>query len=204
MASKRALERRLSAVEGFEEPCVDLEQYQTPARLAADLVHLADLHGDLDGTVVDLGAGTGILALGAACRSPTHVVGLDRDPASIRISRQNERTVAPPVDVSWLVADAASAPLCLDDATVLMNPPFGAQAASAGDRPFLSTASRIAAVSYSIHNAGSRAFVEAFAGDAGGRVTHAFGAEIVLDRQFPFHDADEEAIDVEVFRVEWD
>lgn len=207
--SKAALERRLAAVEGFEAPRVELEQYPTPADLAAHLVHLADVQGDLAGrTVVDLGTGTGMLALGAACRNPARVLALDRDPAALARARENERAVAPEVEVDWLLADATRAPLCLSGsskATVLMNPPFGAQASNEhADRAFLETTADLAAVSYSIHNAGSQSFVEAFADDEGGEVTHAFRAELALPRQFDHQTADLKVIDAEVFRILWD
>jgi len=101
--------------------------------------------------------------------------------------------------------DATDPPLCLDGpTTVVMNPPFGAQNGSEhADRAFLATAASIAEVSYSIHNEGSREFVEAFAADEGGEVTHAFRAELTLDRQFPFHTEDAKTHAVEVYRIEW-
>ncbi|MFC7045705.1 METTL5 family protein [Halobacteriaceae archaeon GCM10025711] len=205
--SKRALEQRLSRVAGFREPRVDLEQYPTPADLAAHLVHLADLTGDVaDRTVVDLGTGTGILALGAATRDPARVVGLDADASALVVARENEAEVEPRTPVEWVQADATRAPLCPDDrVTVLMNPPFGAQTGNVhADRAFLATAAAVAAVSYSIHNEGSRAFVESFAEDNGGEVTAAFRATLPLDRQFEFQREDRRTIQAEVFRVEWD
>ena len=204
--SRAALERRLSQVAGFENPRVEWEQYPTPADLAAHLVHLADVQGDLVGkTVVDLGTGTGMLALGAATRSPARVLALDRDPAALGQARENERRIDPEVGVEWLLADATRHPLCLADATVLMNPPFGAQRGNQhADRAFLETTAAVGAVSYSIHNAGSQEFVEAFAADAGGEVTHAFRAELALARQFDHQTSDREVIDAEVFRVVWD
>jgi putative methylase len=85
-----------------------------------------------------------------------------------------------------------------------MNPPFGAQNGKAGaDRAFLETAADIADVSYSIHNDGSREFVEAFATDNGGKVTHAFAATFDVDRQFEFHDQDRAELDTELYRIEW-
>jgi putative methylase len=85
-----------------------------------------------------------------------------------------------------------------------MNPPFGAQNGNEhADRAFLSTAADIADISYSVHNAGSRAFVESFAADNAGEVTHAFAAEFDLDNQFDHHAADRAEIDTEVFRIEW-
>nr|WP_225741301.1 METTL5 family protein [Halorussus halophilus] len=202
---KAALERRLSEVSGFADPKVEYEQYPTPADLAAHLVHLADVQGDLAGkTVVDLGTGTGILALGAATRNPARVLGVERDPEALSLARENEARFAPEVGVEWLLADATRPPLCLSDVTVLMNPPFGAQRGNVhADRAFLETVADIAAVSYSIHNEGSREFVEAFADDDDGEVTHAFRAELALAKQYDHQTSEREVIDAEVFRIEW-
>jgi len=104
---KRALERRLSAVEGFRNPSAALEQYPTPADIAAHLLHLADLHGDVAGrSVADLGTGTGMLALGAATRSPERVIAIERDPEALAVARENEERVDPGVAVDWLLGDA--------------------------------------------------------------------------------------------------
>lgn len=205
MGSKRALERRLDDLAPFADPAVELEQYPTPAPLAATLVHLADLQGDLDRPVVDLGAGTGILALGASLRGAPQVLGIERDPAALVTARENEQTLDAPTPVDWLLADATRPPVRLDAATVVMNPPFGAQRGHEhADRAFLAAAGELATVSYSVHNADSWEFVEAFSVDNGGTVTHAYRATIELDRQFPFHEADRSEHPVEVFRVEWD
>lgn len=205
-ATRRRLAQELAVVAGFEDPRAPLEQYHTPPDLAAHIVHVADLQGDIEGeTVVDLGCGTGMLALGAALRSPTRVVGVDIDPAPLSTARENERRVGAMTDVSWVRGDATTAPLCPDDpVTVLMNPPFGAQSGQEGaDRAFLETAVEVGDVSYSVHNAGSESFIEAFADDNGGEITHAFAAEFELPRQFDHHDTETRQIDTEVFRIEW-
>jgi putative methylase len=203
--TRRRLASELGVVAGFEDPSAPLEQYHTPPGIAAHIVHLADLQEDLAGrTVVDLGCGTGMLALGAAHRGPERVVGVDLDPAPLATARDNERRVGALTDVEWIRADATEAPLCLADATVLMNPPFGAQSGNEhADRAFLETAGAIASVSYSVHNAGSREFVESFVTDAGGEVTHGFEATFDLPRQFEFHDSESRELAVEVFRVAW-
>ncbi|MFC6906434.1 METTL5 family protein [Halalkalicoccus tibetensis] len=204
MDSKRALERRLSRVRGFDEPRVELEQYPTPADVAAQLVHLADLQGDLEGTVVDLGTGTGMLALGAALRTPERVVGLDADRGALATAQENERRVDPSQGPDWLLGDGGRLPLRLSGATVLMNPPFGAQHGNRGaDKRFLEGALEIADVVYSIHNAGSREFVESFVADNGGRVTHAYELALEIDRQFDFHDEESRTIRAECYRSSW-
>ena len=212
--TKRALERRLSAVEGFSDPIVEREQYPTPADVAAGLIHLADISGDVaDRTVVDLGTGTGMLAIGAALRSPERVLAIDIDPVAIRDGQRNERRVSPETPIEWIRADATRAPICPSERasphtasiTVVMNPPFGAQRGNVhADRAFLETAAEIGVVSYSIHNEGSQEFVEAFTADEGGEITHAYRVPIALERQFSFHDRDRREIETELYRIVWD
>lgn len=207
MATKRSLATKLGVVAGFENPRVALEQYPTPPDLAAHVVHLADLHGDVDGrTVLDLGTGTGMFALAAALRGPARVVGVELDRTALDTARSNERRVAASAPVHWIQGDATRAPVTFrEPITVVMNPPFGARDGNRNaDRSFLATASHLADVSYSVHNAGSREFLEAFAGDNGGEVTHAFAADFAVDAQFEHHSETSRELDVEVYRIEWE
>jgi putative methylase len=199
------LERRLQRLAGFEDPRVAFEQYPTPADLAAHLVHLAALQGDLSRPVVDLGSGTGVLAWGAALAGAPSVVGVERDPAAVATARENATRLDVPADrrPAWVLGDASRPPLALAGTTVLSNPPFGARRGNEhADRAFLEAASD-AVVSYTLHNAGSREFVEAFATDRGATVTHAFAAAFDVDRQFEFHTDDRRTLDTELFRIEW-
>lgn len=207
MATKRELEGQLAVVAGFENPRAALEQYPTPPELAAHVIHLADLQGDIEHrTVVDLGAGTGMFSLGAALRGPRRVVALELDGQPLQTAVENRRRVGTTTPIHWLQADATRPPLCLDGrVTVVMNPPFGAQNGQAGaDRAFLKTAADIAGVSYSVHNTGSREFIEAFAADNEGEVTHAFAADFEVHNQFDHHSEGRREIETEVYRIEWD
>ncbi|UWG47947.1 putative RNA methylase [Halanaeroarchaeum sp. HSR-CO] len=202
---KRDLARRLESVSPFDDPAPALEQYRTPADIAAHVVHVAAMQSDLDGrTVVDLGSGTGMLALAAAFGGPRAVVGVELDGEALERARENERQVDPPISIDWIEGDATTLPVCLDDATVVMNPPFGAQYGNRhADRAFLETAATIGAVSYSIHNEGSRSFVDRFVADHDGTVTHAYQAELEIPHQFEFHREERRTVDAEVFRVTW-
>ena len=207
MGTRSELETQLAVVAGFENPRTDLEQYPTPPGLAAHVVHVADLNGDVEGrTVLDLGTGTGMLALAAALRGPARVIGVEIDRAALTTATANQRRVAASAPVHWIQADATRLPLAVPDpVTVVMNPPFGAQDGNRNaDRGFLATASRVASVSYSVHNANSEAFVEAFAADNGGEVTHAFAADFEIGAQFDHHADESRDIDAEVYRIEWE
>lgn len=206
MGSRRSLARTLESVTDFDEPRVDLEQYLTPPEVAAHVCHLAELQGDLTGeTVVDLGTGTGMLAIATVFADPEHVIGVDVDATALSVARNNERRLLGRTAIDWVQGDGKRTPLCCDGVTVVSNPPFGAQHGRRhADRSFLETARRIAAVSYTIHNAGSRDFVESYASDEDGTVTHAFRAPFALERRFSFHTAESETLQAEVFRIEWD
>lgn len=200
---RRTLERRLQNAEGFADPSAELEQYPTPADIAAHLLQFAAERGDLSKPVLDLGAGTGILALGAALAGSPRVVGVERDHGALRMARTNEAALAPGT-VEWVRGDAARLPIGGEGWTVLMNPPFGAQSGNEGaDRAFLEAAADLAAVSYSIHNAGSRSFVESFAAERGGELTAAFAVDFDVEKQFDFHTAERATVDAEAYRIEW-
>jgi putative methylase len=207
MSTRSGLAQRLGVVAGFDDPRVELEQYPTPPELAASIVHVADLQGDLaERTVVDLGTGTGMLALAAALRGPARVVGVELDRDALETATANETRVGTRSDVDWLQADATRAPLETErsETTVVTNPPFGAQDGNRGaDREFLESARSLGSVSYSVHNEGSRDFVEAYAADEGGEVTRAFEAEFELANQFAFHEDEQRVLDAEIYRIEW-
>ncbi|WP_408958689.1 METTL5 family protein [Natrinema sp. 74] len=206
--SRRTLARRLESLDDFAKPAAELEQYLTPPELAAHLCHLARLQGDLERQVIDLGTGTGMLAIGASLSGAERVAGIDVDDGALAVARRNERTAVAADDcehaLEWLRGDVTRHPFSRTDATVLSNPPFGAQRGNRhADRRFLETASEIAAVSYTIHNEGSQEFVESFASDAGGDVTHAFRAEFPLPNRFDFHTEAQATLAAEAFRIEW-
>lgn len=203
MATRRQLAVALERVASFDDPSIAREQYLTPPEVAATIVHEADLRGDLEGPVIDLGTGTGILAIGAALRGAEPVIGIDVDPIAVRIALRNAADLE--VSADWLVGDVGRLPLRgVDGATVVMNPPFGAQRGHRGaDRTFLEAAAWLGTCSYSIHNAGSRSFVEAFVAAHGGYLTHAFALELDLPAQFHYHEEEVSTIEAEAYRIEW-
>jgi putative methylase len=207
----RKLEIALEKVEGFIAPNVNFEQYKTPATLAAPFLHMAFLSGDIEGkTVYDLGCGTGILSIGAAILGANSVTGFDIDAAAVSSAEKNTSGMAEILEISetdiyFVVSDVSKIPEMIASGelkqadTILMNPPFGAQE-KGNDRPFLDAALASGTVVYSIHNKGSRAFIEKYIKPA--VVTNCFIAEFPIQRTFDFHKKEIQTIGVEIYRIE--
>jgi len=197
----RHLEMHLERLAGFERPTARLEQYQTPAPVAARLLHHAAMQGAIeDRRVCDLGCGTGILACGAALLGASAVTGVEIDPAAIDVARRNAETLG--VSVEFLVADVRSpdldrAALLCD--TVVMNPPFGAQKAHA-DRPFIDLALEIAGEVYGIFNEGSAPFVASYT-EGRAEIEEVVRCAFPMKRTFAHHRRERVDITVEILHL---
>jgi len=197
----RHLEMELERLEGFERPTSRLEQYGTPAPVAARLLHHAAMQGAIEGRrVVDLGCGTGVLGCGAALLGASAVTGLDIDPAAVAAARRNADRLG--LDIEFVVADVRDSGLdwgrfACD--TVVMNPPFGAQKVHA-DRPFIDRALEIAGEVYGIFNQGSAAFVAAYT-EGRAVVVEVIRCRFPMRRTFAHHRSDRMDITVEAIHL---
>jgi len=197
----KRLEMTLQRVAGYSSPRPALEQYQTPAPLAARLLYHALMKGDIEGKVVcDLGSGTGVLAIGAALLGAASVKGVDVDEKAVDIAYANAELLD--ADVKFIVSNVKDQTLPevlgLCD-TVIMNPPFGAQKVHA-DRPFIDLAISVAPVIYSIFNAGSTQFIKTYT-TGRAEIDERVGGLFAMKRTFSFHTQDIQEIGVEILRL---
>lgn len=100
-------------------------------------------------TVLDLGCGTGRLALGASYLGALNVVGVDLDKLAIETAVENSLKASLAENVQWIIGDISAIVGRFD--TVLQNPPFGVQTRKA-DRAFLAKALEVGNSVYSLHN----------------------------------------------------
>jgi len=210
-ASKRLirkldLELFLSQIEVHPSPQAGLEQYTASEAIAATLLYIAAYANDdvIDRTVLDLGCGTGRLALAASFLGAKSVVGVDIDKTAIKIAAENSERVGTN-DVQWVVGDVAAITGSFD--TVIMNPPFGVQKRAA-DRKFLEKALEVGNAVYSLHNhprtdkqlirrlkanPGSllrvdpSPFIEKFVESHRGKVKAVYALLMTIPRMFDFH-----------------
>ena len=94
MISKKELEILLSKIATFEKSKPELEQYQTPSAIAADILWTAFMNRDIrNKEVADLGSGTGIFAIGASLLGAKLAIGYEADASAIALARKNVKIV---------------------------------------------------------------------------------------------------------------
>jgi len=195
---RNELERRLSMVPPHPAPVAALEQYATPAAAAAEMLYEVLARGDLEGkAIIDLGCGTGVLAIGAKLLGAGEVVGIDIDAGSVAIAHTTAERMG--MDIDFIVGDVRMLQERAD--VVVMNPPFGAQVRNA-DRPFVEAALRLAPVVYSLHNAGTIGFLRKLAKALNSELVVVKGLTLSLPHQFPHHR--KAVVEHEVALVRWE
>ena len=195
--SKRQLEIQLGKLKILQTPQLRLEQYPVSAKVAAELLHMAGFeHHDLQGETIDLGTGTGRLAIGAATMGSKQVTGVDIDERSITLAREN--AIAAGVRVEWVVSDIKEVVGAYD--TVIMNPPYGTRSLHA-DVQFLERAFELAPVSYSIHKSSTREFLRRVIERKNRRIDTVRSMSLDIPHLFPFHQKKWEKIDVDLYRI---
>jgi putative methylase len=182
---QRQLEMILEKIPKPTAPIPHLEQYMTPAPIAADVIFTAYQWGDIqDKTIVDLGCGTGRLAVGAYLMGAKKVQGFDLDPQVIKEAQEN--AIRNNYSIDFKVHDIKEVQTNCD--TVLMNPPFGAQKANLhADRKFIEKGFEISSVIYSFHLKKTIPFSEKMISALNGEITLLKDYEFPIKWMFDFH-----------------
>ncbi|HMK54128.1 MAG TPA: METTL5 family protein [Methanobacteriaceae archaeon] len=203
ITKKRHLEMVLQNIPPHPQPDPNLEQYLTPSKIASDLIWNAAALGDIEGLkVVDLGCGTGMLALGAALRGAEEVAGVDVDVVAIKVAEAESIRLEVQDRIQFFQMDVEDFTAKAD--TVIMNPPFGAQKANRkeADRKFLKKALEISPVVYSFHLKKTEEFLEMLVKALNASITHRFYYMFPLPRMYYFHQEEVREVEVVVLRVE--
>ena len=151
-------------------------------------------------SVVDLGCGTGRLAIGAALLGAGPVVGVEVDPEALDLARGAANRWS--VDCRWVRSEVGE----FDEPTetVLTNPPFGAQTRHA-DRPLWDRALALGRRAvYAFAHAKSRTFIARFAVARGARIEERRPVRWDLPATFPHHRKAKQplAVDLWILRKE--
>lgn len=207
LVRKLDLKLSLSKVKPHPEPKAYFEQYTIPSDLAAEILYIAaHVYDDIIAkTVVDLGCGTGRLAIGAALLGAEETIGIDIDRLAIEVARKNSKRFLLKDKTHWIVGDISVIVGHFD--TVLQNPPFGVQRKGA-DRKFIKKSIEIARKIYSLHKSSRynqqsikrlrshrtkvlpaqiSPFLNGFINDHGGKIKVVYAMVMTISQLFKFH-----------------
>ncbi|MEM2105514.1 MAG: METTL5 family protein [Candidatus Bathyarchaeia archaeon] len=222
LVRKLDLELLLSRIQQHPSPKASLEQYTIPVDVAASMLYIAAYtYNDIVGkTVVDMGCGTGRLALGAAFLGARQVVGIDIDKTAIKLAAENSVKLKLKSRVQWINADINAVHGKFD--TVLQNPPFGVQKRKA-DTKFLEKALAIGKRIYSLHKslckdrnfikkvkasapgyvtATPSSFFKNFVESAGGKIVAVYSMVVTIPHMFTFHTKKMHSFLVDLYVIE--
>jgi len=195
--SKRQLEIQLGKLKILQKPNLKLEQYPVSPEAASELLYLAGFeNNDLDGRVIDLGTGTGRLAIGAALMGAKEIVGVDVDEQALALAKENAETAE--VEVGWIQSDIEKIKGKFD--SVIMNPPYGTRTIHA-DTGFLEKAFQLAPVVYSIHKSSTREFLFQFVTRSGWKVDQVRSMRMEIPHLFEFHEKKWATVEVDLYRL---
>ena len=195
--SKRQLEIQLGKLKILQKPNLKLEQYPVSPEVASELLYLAGFeNNDLDGRVIDLGTGTGRLAIGAALMEAKEIVGVDVDEQALALAKENAETAE--VEVGWIQSDIEKIKGKFD--SVIMNPPYGTRTIHA-DTGFLEKAFQLAPVVYSIHKSSTREFLFQFVTRSGWKVDQVRSMRMEIPHLFQFHEKKRATVEVDLYRL---
>jgi len=202
IAKKNELELILEKTMSHPSPKAYLEQYTIPADLAGWILRQAAYsHDDIVGkTALDLGCGTGRLAIGAAILGAENIVGIDIDHVAVATARRNAEEAGVGKKIAWIVGDIDSITGHYD--TVLQNPPFGVQRRGA-DARFLEKALKVAEITYSLHKSGknSMRFISDLVKTLGGEITEISPAKFEIPHTFEFHRRRRHIVIIDLYRI---
>ncbi|WP_302439051.1 METTL5 family protein [Methanobrevibacter smithii] len=199
ITKKKHLEMAIQKVPKHPNPKVGLEQYSTPATIAADLLWNAYSLGDIaDKKVMDLGCGTGIFAIASKLLGAASAIGVDIDKDSTDLASSYCG------DVNFICSDICDLENDFDVDTIFQNPPFGSQknAKKGADLKFISKAIELSPkVLYSFHMASTEEFLISYFEKNDLEITHIFRYNFPIPKIYEFHTRESANVEVIVIRA---
>lgn len=221
LVRKLELERAISNVKPHPTPKAYLEQYTIPANLAAEILYIAAyVFDDIIGkTVVDLGCGTGRLAIGAIFLGAKEAIGVDIDKIAVSMARRNAEKMGLKDKTNWIAGDICVVVGSFD--IVIQNPPFGVQKKGA-DRNFIIKSIELGYSIYSLHKNGgtnqrsikrssdhiakfsqtNSLFIRNLVERNGGRITAIYPMQMEIPKIFEFHKKRKHKFKVDLYVIE--
>lgn len=202
MTTKKELAIALSRLDDFANPKAKFEQYITDSNIAADILWQAHMRGDIaHKTIADLGAGTGVLGIGALLLGAKHVHFVEIDEDALKMCKKNvdSLSLSDVNHVSYHLGPIDHFSQRVD--VVIQNPPFGTKQEHA-DRNFLMKAFSLADIVYTFHKTSTEGFVETIARDEGFVIRERAQYDFPLPHTYAFHEKTRGNTKVTIFALQ--
>lgn len=202
----KTLQGHLESLNGFAEPKIQYEQYETPAHLAATALYTIQTQFESieNCNVLDAGCGPGIWSIGAALLGASVVTAVDIDEDALEVFKEN----AEEMDITNIDAvqcDFLDSRVCRWQGyfdTVLMNPPFGTKNNLGIDMKFLRMGTLLSYDSvYSLHKTSTRRHIVKKVKDWGMKGSVIAEMKFQLPQTYRFHKQQSMNIAVDIWRV---
>ena len=201
--TKQNLEMELSKLKGFEKPSFMLEQYATPAHIAADWIWQMAMRGEVAGKIIlDAASGPGILGIGLLLLGAKKVFFVDKDKTIMKTCMDNYNLIKEEFelgDAEFIIEDISLFDEQVD--IVVQNRPFGTKERHT-DKMFLEKAFSVSHIVYSMHKYSTQKFVESISKDYKFTITDMWRYEFPIKAAFKFHTKPTKNIDVGLWRME--
>lgn len=197
---KKNLEIILQKIPDYKKPSPILEQYITPAEIAADIIFIAHQFNDIKNKkILDLGCGTGIFSVGTYITDAKKVTGIDIDKTSIKIAKKYAKENK--FEIDYITQDIKDVNTKAD--TVIMNPPFGAQKTNRkGDRIFIEKAFELGKKIYTLHLTETIPFIEKMIKSLKGEINFKKNYIFPIKHTYEFHNKKVVNYKVTLLRIE--
>jgi putative methylase len=186
--SQKHLSRTLEKLQDFKEPKIQLEQYITPSDIASELLWSLNLRGHIKNKeIIDLGAGTGILGIGALLLGAKKVTFLEKDKDAIEILKQNLKRINIEFEISeYEIINEDITNITGRYDVAVMNPPFGTKTKRI-DTIFLEKAFTLSNIITSIHKTSTKEYIKKTYKDNKYEIIEIFDFNYALKKIFEHH-----------------
>ncbi len=98
--SQNDLELELSKLQDFQNPSFHLEQYSTPASIAAEWIWTMALKSEIAGRIIlDAACGPGILGIALLLMGARKIYFLDKDEKALELCKENYQKIKKEYDI---------------------------------------------------------------------------------------------------------
>ncbi|PIN80815.1 DNA methylase [Candidatus Woesearchaeota archaeon CG10_big_fil_rev_8_21_14_0_10_30_7] len=201
--TKKQLAIILSKLKVFESPKVSVEQYNTDSEIAATILWNSGITREFeDKVIVDLGAGTGILGLGALLLGADKVFFVESDGDSLEIAKKNHEMLKSEFNIGKAIFLNQKIEEFNEKCDfAIQNPPFGTKKEHA-DKEFLEKAFSLAPIIYTFHKASTDEFIKKIVDKNNFLIKNEWLFNFPIKKTQSFHKKPVKKILVKVYRLE--